>query len=193
MLLSCLRGLDVAYILSVCKGKAFGWFPQVFWLFSLPERRFFVLRSGLGWVFESNDVYVGAFCPTKRTALRSLMQRAAMAVAVRCGGWCSALRHPLLVPLGRAAGRLLCGFFQASSFFLRAWAGCKRCWMPPAGGLRGGSLRSARPENVKREGCLDGIPSRLLLYLVWLACLCARRFGWSISPSKVSPNARVRL
>ena len=166
--------------------KSFGFFPS-------PNGFFFVLRSGLGWVFESNDVYVGAFCPTKRTALRSLMQRAAMAVALRCGGRCSALLYSLLCRSEGLPADFYAAFLRLRLCFLRAWAGCKRCWMPPVGGLQGGSLCSARSENIKREGCRDDIPSRLLLYLVWLACLCARRFGWSISPSKVSPNARVRL
>jgi len=61
------------------------------------------------------------------------MQRAAMAVAVRCGGWCSALRHPLLMPFGRAADRLLCGFSQASSLLPAGLGGLQKvldaaCW-----------------------------------------------------------------
>lgn len=171
MLLSCLRGLDVAYILSVCKGKAFGWFPQVFWLFSLPERRFLCFEADLDGFLSQMMCTLELFVP--QSALRCVI-------------------HSLCRSEGLPAG-FYAAFPRLRLCFLRAWAGCKRCWMPPAGGLRGGSLRSARPENIKREGCRDGIPSRLLLYLVWLACLCARRFGWSISPSKVSPNARVRL
>lgn len=165
--------------------KSFGFFSSRNGVFCASK------RTWMG--FESNDVYVGAFCPTKRTALRSLMQRAAMAVAVRCGGWCSALLYSLLCRSEGLPADFCVAFPRLRLCFLRAWAGCERGWVPPAGGLRGGGLRSARPENVKREGCLDGNPSRLLLYLVWLACLCVRRSSWSISPSKVSPNARVRL
>lgn len=126
MLLSCLRGLDVAYILSTCKGKAFGWFPQVFWLFSLPERRFLCFEADLDGFLSQMMCTSEFFCPIKRTALRSLMQRAAMAVAMRCGGRCSALRHPLLMPLGRAAGRLLCGFSQASSLLPAGLGGLQK-------------------------------------------------------------------
>ena len=126
--------------------------------------------------------------------------------ALRCEAWCSVLRWPLQCAAEAGAAHCvihsICrseglpadfctAFPRLRLCFLRAWAGCDRGW--PAGGLRGGSLRIVRPENIKREGCLDGNPSRLLLYLVWLACLCARRSGWSISPSKVSPNARARL
>ena len=98
----------------------------------------FVLRSGLGWVFESNDVHVGAFCPTKRTALRSLMQRAAMAVAMRCGGCCSALLYSLLCRSEGLPADFYAAFPRIRLCFLRAWAGCESCWMPPAGGLQGG-------------------------------------------------------
>lgn len=131
MLLSCLRGLDVAYILSVCKGKAFGWFPQVFWLFSLPERRFFVLRSGLGWVFGSNDVYVGVFLSHKAHC-------AAKPDAACCDGRCSALRRlvqrtasstPYAARKGcrPASMRLFPGFVFASCGLGRAakGAGCR--------------------------------------------------------------------
>lgn len=193
MLLSCLRGLDVAYILSVCKGKAFDWFPQVFWLFSLQKRRFMCFGADLDGFLSQMMCTLELFVPQS---------------ALRCEARCSVLRWPLQCAAEAGAAHcvihsLCCSEGLPADFyavfprlrlcFLRAWAGCERGWVPPAGGLRGGGLRSARPENVKREGCRDDIPSRLLLYLVWLACLCARRFGWSISPSKVSPNARVRL
>lgn len=168
--------------------------PTSLLAFFPPGTAFFVLRSGLGWFFESNDVYVGAFLSHKAHC-------AAKPDAACCDGRCSALHqagaaHCVIHSLCRSEG-LPAGFYAAFPrlllCFLRAWAGCKRCWVPPAGDLQDESLWSVRLEKSKREGCRDDIPSRLLLYLVWLACLCARRFGWPISPSKVSPNARVRL
>lgn len=68
MLLSCLRGLDVAYILSVCKGKAFGWFPQVFWLFSLLERRFLCFEADLDGFLSQMMCTLELFVP--QSALR---------------------------------------------------------------------------------------------------------------------------
>ena len=68
MLLSCLRGLDAAHILSTGKGKAFGWFLQVFWLFSLPERRFLCSEADLDGFLSQMMCMLGLFVP--QNALR---------------------------------------------------------------------------------------------------------------------------
>lgn len=85
MLLSCLRGLDVAYILSVCKGKAFGWFPQVFWLFSLPERRFLCFEADLDGFLSQMMCTLELFVPKAHCAAKP--------DAACCDGRCSALRR----------------------------------------------------------------------------------------------------
>lgn len=60
--------------------------PTSLLAFFPPVTAFFVLRSGLGWVFESNDVYVGAFLSHKAHC-------AAKPDAACCDGRCSALRR----------------------------------------------------------------------------------------------------